>query len=233
MTFAIGEIISYLEMCSAEGTQLQRGMNFRLKSGRSIILMSQRFNAPYIDSLSQDGKKIIYEGHDVTAAEASIPKMVDQPYKTSKGRLTQNGLFYEAAKRAVNNTHTPELVQVYEKLFKGTWVFNGAFELVDARQESDGNRSVYKFILQLSKELPEGDETSTQAIVRLNDRVIPSDVKREVWKRDGGQCVKCQRKDNLHFDHDLPYSLGGTSILAENIQLLCAFHNLSKSNRIQ
>ena len=233
MTFEIGEIVSYLEMCSAEGTQLQRGMNFRLKSGRTVILMSRRANAPYKDSISPDGKTITYEGHDATASEVEIPKMVDQPYKTANGRLTQNGLFYEAAKDAVNNIRTPELVQVYEKLLKGTWVFNGTFDLIDACQESDSNRSVYKFILQMSKKLPDSDEPSSRPVARLNDRVIPSDVKREVYKRDGGQCVKCHRKDNLHFDHDLPYSLGGTSILAENIQLLCAFHNLNKSNRIQ
>ena len=123
MTFAIGEIISYLEMCSAEGAQLQRGMNFRLKSGRTVILMSRRANAPYKDSISPDGKVIIYEGHDVTVSEAVIPEMVDQPYKIANGRLTQNGLFYEAAKDTVNNIRTPELVQVYEKLLKDAYTY--------------------------------------------------------------------------------------------------------------
>jgi hypothetical protein len=31
----------------------------------------------------------------------------------------------------------------------------------------------------------------------------------------------------------LPYSKGGTSIAAENVQLLCARHNLEKSDRIE
>ena len=120
MELTIGEIISYLEMCTVEGTQLQRGMNFRLKSGRTVILMSRRSNAPYTDAISSDGKVITDEGHDATSAEADIPKMVDQPLNTSRGTLTQNGLFYDAAKNAANQTHIPELVQVYEKLFKGT-----------------------------------------------------------------------------------------------------------------
>jgi 5-methylcytosine-specific restriction endonuclease McrA len=34
------------------------------------------------------------------------------------------------------------------------------------------------------------------------------------------------------FDHILPLSKGGTSLKAENIQLLCARHNLSKSAKI-
>jgi 5-methylcytosine-specific restriction endonuclease McrA len=64
-------------------------------------------------------------------------------------------------------------------------------------------------------------------------RVIPTHVKVEVWKRDGGRCVVCGATDELHFDHVLPYSRGGTSLVADNIQLLCARHNIEKRDRIQ
>lgn len=64
-------------------------------------------------------------------------------------------------------------------------------------------------------------------------RIIPTSVKLEVWARDGGKCVVCGATDELHFDHILPFSKGGTSLMAENIQLLCARHNLSKSIKIQ
>jgi 5-methylcytosine-specific restriction endonuclease McrA len=62
--------------------------------------------------------------------------------------------------------------------------------------------------------------------------LIPSEVKREVWKRDGGKCVMCGANHNLHYDHDIPFSRGGSSIVAENVRLLCAKHNLSKSDKI-
>ena len=62
--------------------------------------------------------------------------------------------------------------------------------------------------------------------------LIPTAVKLFVWKRDSGRCVVCGATDELHFDHDLPYSLGGTSVKAENVQLMCARHNLSKGARI-
>jgi hypothetical protein len=40
------EIITYLEMCSREGTSLQRGMKFGLGGDHSVVLMSVRPNAP-------------------------------------------------------------------------------------------------------------------------------------------------------------------------------------------
>jgi len=63
-------------------------------------------------------------------------------------------------------------------------------------------------------------------------RIIPTHVKVEVWKRDGGKCVKCESTTNLHYDHDIPYSKGGSSIVAENVRLLCVKHNLEKSDKI-
>jgi hypothetical protein len=35
-----------------------------------------------------------------------------------------------------------------------------------------------------------------------------------------------------HFDHDLPYSRGGTSVNIDNVQLLCARHNISKGAKV-
>jgi len=45
--------------------------------------------------------------------------------------------------------------------------------------------------------------------------------------------VKCGSTNNLHFDHIIPYSKGGPSLVAENIQLLCARHNLEKRDKIE
>jgi hypothetical protein len=66
------EVISYLEMCSREGTSLQRGMNFGLGGDHSVMLMSVRPNAPYRDRLQDEGTTLIYEGHDEPRSD-SIP----------------------------------------------------------------------------------------------------------------------------------------------------------------
>ena len=65
-SFQAGDVISYKEMCAAIGVNLQRGMNFRLRESESIILMSLRPGAPYADRVEDDGRTLIYEGHDVS-----------------------------------------------------------------------------------------------------------------------------------------------------------------------
>ncbi len=77
------------------------------------------------------------------------------------------------------------------------------------------------------------DDLIIEDIKKPRTRIIPSSVKKVVWERDKGKCVLCGAEDELHFDHDLPYSKGGTSINAENVRILCARHNLQKSNKIQ
>jgi hypothetical protein len=228
--FKPGDIISYIDMCREEGASLQAGMNFRMRSGRTVVLMSRRRNAPYADSVEDGGRTIIYEGHDARRNDAPFPKLVDQPRKTPSGSLTQNGKFERAAKDAEAGTSGPESVRVYEKLHDGIWVFNGTFALRSSWLASDGNRNVFRFRL----EIIETDDDAKGALPKpSHDRVIPTAVKLEVWRRDEGRCVRCGATDNLHFDHVLPYSLGGASVTAANVQILCARHNLQKGARIE
>jgi hypothetical protein len=230
--FQPGDVISYLDMCQKERVNLQRGMNFRLRGGLSVILMSLRPGAPYADRIEENGKILIYEGHDIPSfKDGPRPKSVDQPKRNPGGGLTQNGLFCEAAQKYKQGKIKVEFVKVYEKIKPGIWVYNGCFKLIDAWQEASNNRHVFKFKLELV------DEDFVSNITDLKDidhnRLIPTSVKLEVWKRDKGRCVTCGSQDNLHFDHIIPYSKGGSSLVAENIQILCARHNIAKKDNIE
>jgi len=227
------DILSYREMCDAEGKQtLQRGMNYRINPAYSVILMSQRPNAPYKDKLYPDGVTIEYEGHDVSKnGHESNPKAEDQPEILPSGKFTQNGLFVKSVKDYRAGKREPELVKSYEKILDGVWSLKGYFDLVDYKFISDGKRNVFRFILKLSKN--QNINIGNQKIIIEHNRVIPSEVKKEVWKRDKGRCVLCGEINNLHFDHDLPYSKGGTSLSAKNVRLLCIKHNLQKSAKIE
>ena len=230
--FTPGDVISYLDMCREEGVNLQRGMNYRIRGDSSVLLMSVRPGAPYADRVEEDGRVLIYEGHDQpTARGGPDPKTVDQPLTSPLGSPTENGKFYEAARRYQEGAGPAESVRVYEKVRSGIWVFNGSFRLLDAWAEQIDGRRVFKFRLETDPDATPVTDTREPDLDQ--NRVIPTSVKLEVWKRDRGRCVKCGSTDNLHFDHDIPYSLGGSSLVAENIQLLCARHNLAKRDRIE
>jgi hypothetical protein len=228
-----GDIISHTEMCMEEGVSLQKGMNFQIKGGTSVILMSIREGAPYADQIEENGQVLIYEGHDTPSNLAKHPKLVDQPQFTPKGSLTENGKFFKAAQEYKEGKQAPELVKVYEKIKKGIWAYNGIFELIDAWMEPDEHRKVFKFRLRVTDKTIDEKEKRVEELKELDhNRMIPTAIKLEVWKRDKGRCVTCGSEDNLHFDHILPFAKGGTSLKAENIQLLCARHNLQKSSKI-
>lgn len=218
-------------MCNEEEQeQLQRGMNFELRNGYSVVLMSIKPNAPYSDRISEDGLTIFYEGHDMPGDKQ---KEFDQPIARSSGTLTQNGLFCLAIDKARKSGEYP-LAKVYEKLQPGIWTYRGLFEMRDYSFLKRGKRSVYEFTFTITEQkLKDAEKHHVKKLIDLEQtRQIPGKVKLAVFKRDKGVCIQCGAKDNLHFDHILPYSKGGTSLKEENIQLLCARHNLQKSDKI-
>jgi len=227
-TFKVDDIISYVELVAAENANVQKGMNFQIKPEYSIFLMSVRKNAPYADEFDEKTGTLIYEGHDVHKDWVDNPKKVDQPFTTPNGTLTANGKFFTAAQAyKIKLVENPHKVKVYEKIKAGIWCYKGFFKLVDAKIINTGNRTVFKFYL-----LPVEFISKRKQVALPHSRLIPTVVKIEVWKRDKGQCVLCASKENLHYDHDLPYSKGGTSLSTENVRILCMKHNLKKSDKI-
>jgi hypothetical protein len=185
-----------------------------------------------MDQVEDGGATLIYEGHDAPRQKnGPDPKTIDQPANSERGTITENGKFCKAVAEYKQGRRKPERVRVYEKLHQGIWAYNVLFHLTDCWQESDGRRKVFKFRLTIVE-----DDSLTRALPIIPEepqRVIPTAVKLAVWKRDHGKCVVCGSKQDLHFDHILPFSKGGTSLKAENVQLLCARHNLAKHDNIE
>ena len=77
----------------------------------------------------------------------------------------------------------------------------------------------------------------TSARASANPRHIPAEVKRAVWKRDGGQCTfvgengrRCGSTRFLQFDHIEPVARGGRATAA-NLRLRCRGHNQFEAER--
>jgi len=71
-----------------------------------------------------------------------------------------------------------------------------------------------------------------EIIKHTTKRNITSRLKVQVLMRDGNKCKLCGitvAGENIHFDHIKPWSKGGETVL-ENLQVLCAEHNIAKSN---
>jgi len=202
-------------------------MYFREPPAVSVVLMSRRPGAPYEDSLSADGTELIYEGHDMRREPGVDPKSTDQPWMLPSGEPTENAKFALAAEDASDRK---TLVRVYEKLRPGIWSDKGLFNLVGYEYKSVGSRKVFKFRMRLS-DAP--DDIVQRDEVEEFKRVIPAWVKQVVYKRDKGRCVICGAQDQLHFDHDLPFSKGGTGLTPNNVRILCARHNLQKGAKIE
>ena len=224
------KIIKYIDLVMNEGgKQIQKGMNFGINTSYSVVLMSVARNAPYNDEMLDDGI-IKYEGHDIFSRSIELKKSTDQPMKFSSGALTENGKFFNAAKEYKLGKRNAAKIKVYRKLRPGIWVDMGFYELTDAFLENDGKRNVFKFLLKpIFEDI--GNEISENVDI-IQQRYIPGKIMQEVFLRDKGKCVVCGSEDNLHYDHKIPYSKGGTSIDSKNIQLLCARHNLRKSNKL-
>lgn len=68
-------------------------------------------------------------------------------------------------------------------------------------------------------------------------RHIPAEVRRAVWKRDGGQCtfigntgLRCSARTRLEFDHIDPVARGGQATV-ERMRLRCRAHNQYEAER--
>jgi hypothetical protein len=67
---------------------------------------------------------------------------------------------------------------------------------------------------------------------------VPAEVKREVWRRAGGQCEwrfesgeRCGCRRRLEYDHIEPLARGGEST-ASNVRLACRPHNLLSARQV-
>jgi|GEM_PF-2381950 len=105
---------------------------------------------------------------------------------------------------------------------RSAWFFKKEIYVVEhpSRSRKYTDDQIRQLILEFG-----GEETNRR-------ERIPEHVRVEVWRRDGGKCVKCGSREKLEYDHIVPVSRGGSNT-ARNIELLCETCNRKKSNHIE
>ena len=68
-------------------------------------------------------------------------------------------------------------------------------------------------------------------------RYVPAEIRREVWRRDGGTCTfvgekgqRCGSRTRVELDHVIPVAKGGQTTVG-NLRLLCSTHNQFEAER--
>ena len=178
------EILTYPELCGIAGGIIQKGINVRYKRKQTILLMSQRTNAPYPDHFDLQKNVLYYVGHDVRKTpETPFPKDIDQPLLNEKGTPSDNSKLIDFVKKHKQG-EAPEKIRIFEKIQSGIWADKGLFELIDYGEEKDTKRNIFVFVLK-----PIPTESKDALITDFeHTRLIPTEVKVEVWKRDKGEC---------------------------------------------
>lgn len=93
------------------------------------------------------------------------------------------------------------------------------------------NRGIARRELERSLKPVEGEETVSED-PKDSRRHIPPEVKAAVWERDSGKCVLCGSTQQLEYDHNIPFSRGGSNTMS-NIRILCKVCNRRKSKKIE
>jgi 5-methylcytosine-specific restriction endonuclease McrA len=86
--------------------------------------------------------------------------------------------------------------------------------------------------IELEETNPDPIQGNKEIFKHKTKRIPNERLKVQVLMRDGNKCRLCGitlTGENIHFDHIFPWSKGGETVL-DNLQILCAPHNLAKGN---
>lgn len=131
--------------------------------------------------------------------------------------------------RAILREQESAPVAVAEDERRTWWMFRGRFFWEDDGLEADEVMAlVHERERRLRRRIDRAkDMMAAEDATGPRREPIPEDVRREVFRRDGGRCAACGTDELLQFDHVIPVALGGAST-PENLQLLCAPCNREK-----
>lgn len=153
-------------------------------------------------------------------------------YRFAAGRLEASASLGRGEHRALLERQTAVPVIVLEADGKTWWMYGDRVYVEDSGLGADD-------VLALAADR---ERRRDRQLRRAHDLLrgehpparresIPEELRRLVFRRDGGACVRCGSRELLQFDHVIPVARGGASTL-ENLQVLCSECNRAKRDDI-
>jgi hypothetical protein len=185
-------------------------------------------------SLSEDDRRLLSDWHRECAAHSLDVKRIQGEYQSRLAecakavsivatnarslKIVEALMSQPVALRRVDRPDERCFAVYHDQLWASLLVYSAPewMQLIEQNIDREKHR--------LDRILGRGTETR----VRM---AIPTSVRRAVWTRDAGQCVRCGSRNRLEFDHIIPISLGG-STTERNFELLCEACNRAKSAEI-
>ena len=154
-------------------------------------------------------------------------------YAVQSGRKIMELRSSKAQIKAIQQTQVTEPVHMWRDGRRNLWQFLDGFYWDD---DGLGAEDVKALVLQRKRRLEQKLQSARSLMLaeesgRPKRVPIPAELRRAVFERDGGHCVECDGVFDLQYDHILPVAHGGATTL-QNLQLLCADCNRSKSDSI-
>ena len=118
----------------------------------------------------------------------------------------------------------------------GIDVWEGAHKLIKERLVREvaniGDSDLFndKIDIHLKSKAPKRTDNDPAPIKLKKRKYVSDEIKEAVYERDNGACKSCGSKEQLQYDHIIPFSKGGSDEI-DNLQILCRSCNLAKSNK--
>lgn len=154
-------------------------------------------------------------------------------YAVASGRKVMELRWSKTQVGAAQEQQVSEPVLMWRDGKRNLWQFSDGFWWDDDGLDAEDIKAL---VLQ-RKRRQEQKLQSARSLMRAEENgrptrtPIPTELRRAIFERDGGRCVECGGSFDLQYDHILPVAHGGATTL-ENLQLLCADCNRSKSDSI-
>jgi hypothetical protein len=223
-----------------EKNSLLKQMNLKLEDLNKLLIKEQK-------KLIGNNEKIIKIENDIkehkeyinqTKSELSIIRSSLSSYRNFK---KQNEIYIT---RYLNSPYSQYEFNHFKRNVEKYYLLNNSLYYINIENDKNKyNDEQIKLLLKefvykenskfdkLRKQIELYEKINLQTENNRKREPIPEDIRFEIWRRDEGKCVICGSKENLEFDHIIPFSKGGGNTV-RNLQLLCESCNRKKSDKI-